>query len=48
MPYDFLSDEWVAEARKIRAEFKHLMPPVTNPVRINLVEFLKSGRVHVA
>jgi putative sterol carrier protein len=37
MPYDFLSDEWVAEARKIRAEFKHLMPPVTNPVRINLV-----------
>jgi len=47
MPYDFLSDEWVAEARKIRAEFKHLMPPVTNPVRINLVvtEVPNSGSI---
>jgi putative sterol carrier protein len=47
MPYDFLSDEWVAEARKIRAKFKHLMPPVTNPVRINLVvtEVPNSGSI---
>ncbi|MGH8995812.1 MAG: SCP2 sterol-binding domain-containing protein [Acidimicrobiales bacterium] len=37
MPYQFLSDEWVAEARKIRAEFKGLSAPVTNPLRINLV-----------
>jgi hypothetical protein len=37
MAYEFLSDEWVAEARKIRAEFKDLAAPVTNPVRINLV-----------
>ncbi len=37
MAYEFLSDEWIAEARKIRAEFKDLAAPVTNPVRINLV-----------
>jgi len=37
MPYDFLSDDWVAEARKIRAEFKGLGGPTLHPVRINLV-----------
>jgi putative sterol carrier protein len=37
MPYQFLSDEWVAEARKIRAEFKGASAPATNPLRINLV-----------
>lgn len=37
MPYDFLSDQWLAEARKIRAEYKSLAAPATNPVRINLV-----------
>lgn len=37
MPYQFLSDEWVAEARKIRAEFQGQSTPPTNPIRINLV-----------
>jgi putative sterol carrier protein len=37
VPYEFLSDEWIAEARKIRAEFKDLSASVTNPVRMNLV-----------
>jgi putative sterol carrier protein len=37
MAFEFLSDEWVSEARKIRAEFKDLATPVTNPIRINLV-----------
>jgi putative sterol carrier protein len=37
VPYEFLSDEWIAEARKIRAEFKDVSAPVTNPVRMNLV-----------
>ena len=37
MPYDFLSDEWLAEARKIRGEYKNLTPPASNPVRMNLV-----------
>jgi putative sterol carrier protein len=36
MPYDFLSDEWVAEARRIRAEFNGLSASAVNPVRINL------------
>jgi len=36
MPFDFLSDEWVAEARKIRAELKDL-GPIANPMRINLI-----------
>ena len=31
MPFDFLSDEWVAEARKIRAEFKDLSSPDLEP-----------------
>jgi putative sterol carrier protein len=37
MPYDFLSDEWLAEARRIRGEYKGLATPSANPVRINLV-----------
>jgi hypothetical protein len=37
MAFDFLSDEWIAEARKIRAGFNDLSAPVANPVRINLV-----------
>lgn len=37
MPFDFLSDEWVSEARKIRAEFKGLSARLANPVRINLL-----------
>jgi putative sterol carrier protein len=47
MPYQFLSDEWIAEARKIRAEFASLSAPVTNPVRMNLVitEVPDSGEI---
>lgn len=37
MPFDFLSDEWVAEARRIRAEYQGLTAPSANPVRINLL-----------
>jgi putative sterol carrier protein len=37
MPYDFLSEEWLSEARKIRAEYKSLAAPTADPVRINLV-----------
>jgi putative sterol carrier protein len=37
MPYDFLSEEWLAEARRIRGEYKGLAAPNANPVRINLV-----------
>lgn len=37
MPFEFLSDEWVVEARKIRAEFKDITVPVTNPIRLNLI-----------
>jgi len=36
MPFDFLSDEWVAEARKIRAEFKDL-GSIANQMRVNLI-----------
>jgi putative sterol carrier protein len=35
--YPFLSDEWIAEARRIREEFHDETQPVTNPVRINQV-----------
>jgi hypothetical protein len=37
MAYLFLSDEWVSEARAIREEFDGVVPPVTQPVRMNLV-----------
>jgi hypothetical protein len=37
MPYPFLSDEWVEEAHRIRAEFAGKLPPVEHPIRMNLV-----------
>ncbi len=37
MPYPFLSDEWVAEARRIRAELGPIAAPSENPIRMNLV-----------
>jgi hypothetical protein len=35
--YPFLSDEWLDEARKIRAEYEGKTPPIAQPVRMNLV-----------
>jgi putative sterol carrier protein len=36
--YPFLSDEWIAEARRIREEYRAPEPqPVANPVRMNQV-----------
>ena len=35
--YPFLSDEWLEEARKIRAEYEGKTPPITHVVRMNLV-----------
>ena len=35
--YPFLSDEWVSEARKIRAEYEGSGPAVPHTVRMNLV-----------
>jgi hypothetical protein len=35
--YAFLSDEWVAEARKIRAEYTGALPPSPVAVRMNQV-----------
>jgi hypothetical protein len=35
--YPFLSDEWVEEARKIRAEYAGRTPKVGVPVRINQI-----------
>ena len=37
MPYQFLSDEWVDAARKIREELRGTAQPVANPVRMNQV-----------
>jgi hypothetical protein len=37
MPYPFLSDEWLDEARSIRAEYQGKTPPVPHVVRMNLV-----------
>jgi hypothetical protein len=37
MPYPFLSDEWLEEAHKIRAEYAGKTPPVPHVVRMNLV-----------
>lgn len=47
MPYEFLSEEWVAEARKIRAEFSDIASPATNAVKMNLVitEVPSSGTI---
>jgi hypothetical protein len=35
--YPFLSDKWLAEARKIRAEFKGRTPPMPVSVRMNQI-----------
>ena len=35
--YQFLSDEWLDEARTIRAEYEGRAPPSTTPIRMNLV-----------
>ncbi len=37
--YPFLSDQWIAEARRIREELRGSLPeqPVANPVRMNQV-----------
>ena len=35
--YPFLSDEWIAEARRIRDEYAGALPPAPVPVRMNLV-----------
>ncbi|HEX3794920.1 MAG TPA: SCP2 sterol-binding domain-containing protein [Acidimicrobiales bacterium] len=37
MAYPFLSDEWLEEARKIRAEYEGKTPPIPHTVRMNLV-----------
>jgi hypothetical protein len=37
MPYPFLSDEWLEEARKIRAEYEGKTIPFPHAVRMNLV-----------
>jgi hypothetical protein len=37
MPYPFLSDEWLNEARAIRAEYQGKTPPIPHVVRMNLV-----------
>jgi hypothetical protein len=37
MPYPFLSDEWLDQARAIRAEYQGQTPPVPHAVRMNLV-----------
>ncbi len=37
MPYEFLSDEWMDEARKIREEYAGLAPTTPHSVRMNLV-----------
>jgi hypothetical protein len=37
MPYPFLSDEWLEEARKIRAEYAGKSPAIPHIVRMNLV-----------
>jgi len=37
MPYPFLSDEWIEEARGIRAEYRDDSPTINHPVRMNLL-----------
>jgi SCP-2 sterol transfer family len=37
MPHPFLSDEWLEEARRIRAEYEGQSVPFPHPVRMNLV-----------
>lgn len=35
--HPFLSDEWIAEARSIHAEYRGRVAPVEHPIRVNLV-----------
>ena len=35
--YQFLSDEWISEARKIREEFEGKTGPIPHQIRVNLV-----------
>jgi SCP-2 sterol transfer family len=35
--YPFLSDEWLDEARRIRAEYEGKTPPIPHSVKMNLV-----------
>jgi hypothetical protein len=37
MPFQFLSDEWVEEARVIRAEYAAVSTPIAQVIRMNLV-----------
>jgi putative sterol carrier protein len=37
VPYKFLSDEWIAEAKKIRAEFEGQGTPPAHAVRMNQI-----------
>ena len=37
MPYPFLSDEWLEEARRIRSEYEGKSLPFPHAVRMNLV-----------
>jgi hypothetical protein len=37
MPYPFLSDEWLEEARRLRAEYEGKSLPFPHVVRMNLV-----------
>jgi len=37
MPYPFLSDEWLEEARRIRSEYEGKGTPIPHAVRMNLV-----------
>lgn len=37
MPHPFLSDEWIDEARAIRAEYRGKTPSIPYAVRMNLV-----------
>jgi hypothetical protein len=37
MPYPFLSDEWLEEARRIRSEYKGKDTSIPHAVRMNLV-----------
>jgi hypothetical protein len=45
----FLSDEWIEEARKIRAEYQDRAPAVSVPIRMNLnVKGLPGGGIRRA
>ncbi len=37
MPHQFLTDEWIAEARKLRAEYHGRTQPFPQTMRVNLV-----------